>query len=148
MLLSPLSPGVCSKSRPLSRRCYLTSSSSAALFTIWLQSFPESRSFPICQLLASGGQSIGASASSSVLPMNIQGWFPLGLTDLISLQSKELSSVFFSATVQKHHFFSIQPSLPCGKALYRQPECPHQWQLLPTRDLEMVLCCSLLIIEN
>ena len=67
--------------------------------------------FPICQLFASGGQNIGASASASVLPMNIQDWFPLAWTGLISLQSKGLSRVFSSTTVQKHQFFSAQPSL-------------------------------------
>ena len=76
-----------------------------------LQSFLVSESFPVSQLFASGGQGIGASASASVLPMNIQGWFPLGLTGLISLRSKGLSTVFSSTTVQKHSFFSTQPSL-------------------------------------
>ena len=73
--------------------------------------FPESRSFPMSQLFASSGQSIGASASASVLPINIQGWFPLGLTDLISLQSKGLSRVLSNTTVQKRQFFGAQPSL-------------------------------------
>ena len=76
-----------------------------------LQSFPPSRSFLMIWLFASDGQSIGASASASVFPMNIQDWFPLGLTDLISLQSKGLSRVFSSTTVQKHQFFNAQPSL-------------------------------------
>ena len=71
--------------------------------------FPSFRVFPMSQLFASGGQSIGASAT--VFPMNIQGWFPLGLTGLISLQLKELSRVFSNITVQKHQFFSTQPSL-------------------------------------
>ena len=75
------------------------------------QSFPTSGSFPMSQFFTSGGQSIGASASSSVHPMNIQGWFPLGLTGLISLQSKGLSRVFSNATVRKHQFFSTQSSL-------------------------------------
>ena len=78
-------------------------SSSVTLFSSCPLSFPASASFPMNSLLASGGQSIGASAS--VLPMNIQGWFPLGLTGLISLLSKGLSRVFFSTVVQKHHFF-------------------------------------------
>ena len=73
--------------------------------------FPASGSFPMSQFFASGGQSIGASASASVLPMNIQGWFPLGLIGLISLQSKGLSRVFSNTTVQKHQFFSTQASL-------------------------------------
>ena len=66
--------------------------------------------FPVIQLFTSGDQSIGASASASILPMNIQGWFPLGLTDLISLLSKGLSRVFSSTTIQKHKFFGAQPS--------------------------------------
>ena len=73
--------------------------------------FSASRFFPMSRLLASGGQSIWASVSASVLPMNIQGWCPLGLTYLISLQSKGLSKVFSSTIVQKHQFFGTQPSL-------------------------------------
>ena len=76
-----------------------------------LQSLPASRSFPISQFFASGSQSIGASASASVLPMNIQDRFPLGLTGLISLQSKGLSRVFPNTTVQKHQFFGTKLSL-------------------------------------
>ena len=75
------------------------------------QSFPASVSFPMSQLFASGGQSTGASASASVLPMNIQDWFPLGLTSWISLQSKGLSRVFSNTTILKHQFFGAQPSL-------------------------------------
>ena len=103
---------------PLSRWCYLTISSSVTPFSSCPQSFPASRSFLISQLFLSGGQSIGASASASILPMNIQGWFPLGLTGLISLQFKGLSRVF-SSTVCKHKFFgtqtffTVQLSLPC-----------------------------------
>ena len=74
------------------------------------QSFPASGSFQMSQLFSSAGQSIGVSASASVLPMNIQGWFPLGWTGWISLQSKGLSRVFSNTTVQKHQFFSTQPS--------------------------------------
>ena len=90
---------------------HLTISSSAALFSFCLQSFPESGSFPVSWLFTSGDQNIGASASASVLPMNIQGWFPLGLTGLISFQSKRLSRVFSSTTVWKYQFLGIQPSL-------------------------------------
>ena len=79
------------------------------LFSSCLQSFPASGSFPMSQFFPSGGQSIGASVS--VLPMNIQDWFPLGLTSLISLQSRGLSRVFSNTTVQKHQFFSTQLSL-------------------------------------
>ena len=106
--LSTLSPGVCSNSCPLSWWCYGTISSSASLFSSHLQSFPASGSFPVGQLFASGGQSIGASTSATVLPMNIQSWFPFGFTGLISLKSKELSRVFSSPTVQKHQFFGAQ----------------------------------------
>ena len=83
-----------------------------------LQSFPASGSFPMSQLIASGGQSIGASASTPVLPMNIQDWFPLGLAYLISLQSKGLSRVFSNTTVQKHQFFGTQPSLWSNSHIY------------------------------
>ena len=76
-----------------------------------LQSFPASGSFPMSQFFASGGQSIGVSASTSVLPMNVQDWFPLRLTGWISLQSKGLSRVFSNTTAQKHQFFGVQPSL-------------------------------------
>ena len=79
-------------------------------FSSCLQSFPISESFLMSQLFASGGQSIRASASASVLPMNIQDWFPLRLTGLM-LQSKGLSRVFSNTTVWKHQFFSTQPSL-------------------------------------
>ena len=96
---------------PSSRWCHPTISSSVAPFSSCPQSFPGSRSFPMNGLFASGGQSIRASASASVLPMNIQGWFPLGLIGLISLLSKGLSRVFSSTTIWKYQFFGIQPSL-------------------------------------
>ena len=98
------SPGACSNSCPLSRWCHPTISSSVVPFSSCLQSFPASESFIIGRLFASGGQSIGASASASVLLMNIQGWFPLGLTGLISLQPKRLSRIF-NITAQKHPLF-------------------------------------------
>ena len=107
---SSLSPGVCSNSCPMSQWCHPTMSSSVALF-LCPQSFPASGSFPMSRLFVSGDQTIRASASASVLPMNIQSWFPLGLTGLLSLQSKGLSRVFFSTTIWKHQFFSTQPSL-------------------------------------
>ena len=106
---SPI-PGACSNSCTLSQWCHPTLSSSAFPFSC-LQSFPISGSFPKSQFFAVGGQSIGASASASVLQMNIQDWFPLGLANLISLQSEGLSRVFSNSTVQKHQFFSTQPSL-------------------------------------
>ena len=103
-------PGACSNSCPSSRWCHPTISSSVIPFSYCLQSFPASGSFPISWLFASDSQSIGASASATVFPMNIQNWFPLGVTSLI-LQSKGLSRAFSNTTVQKHQFFSIQPSL-------------------------------------
>ena len=105
-------PGVCSNSCPLNQWCHPTISSSVIPFSSCLQSFPASRSFLMNWLFASCGQYIGASAS--VLPMNIQGWFPLGSTGWISLQSKGLSRVFSNTTVQEHQFFGAQPSLPPG----------------------------------
>ena len=104
--VTSLSPRVCSNSCPLSRWCHPTISSSVVPFSSALNLFPASGSFSVSQLFASSGQSIGASASASVLPMNIQGWFPLGLTGLISLQSKGLSRVFSSTTAWKHQFFN------------------------------------------
>ena len=105
------SPRACSNSCPLTRWCHPTISSFVISFASCLLSFPESRSFPMSQLFASGGQSMGASASAPVLPTNIQDWFPLGLTGLISLQSKGHSRVFSNNTAQKHQFFGAQPFL-------------------------------------
>ena len=104
-----LSPEVCSNSCPLSQWCHPTISFSIAPFSSCPESFPASGSFPVGHLFPSGDQSIGASVS--ILPVNIQGWFPLGLTGLISSLSEGLSRVFSSITVQKHQFFSTQPSL-------------------------------------
>ena len=104
-------PRAISNSCPLSRWCHLTISSSVVPFFSHLQSFPASRYFPVSQLFTSGSQRFGASASTSVLPMNIQNWFPLGWTGWISLQSKGLSRVFSNTTVGKHQFFSAQLSL-------------------------------------
>ena len=104
-------PGACSNSCPSRRWCHPTISSFVVPFSSCLQSFPASGSFPMSQFLASGGQSIGVSASASVLPMNIQDWFPLGWTGWIFLQSKGLSRVFSNTRVQKHQFFSAQLSL-------------------------------------
>ena len=102
------SPGSCSYSCSLSWWCHPTISSSVVPFSSYLQCFSASGSFLMGRHFASSGQSIGASASVSVLPMNNWGWFPLGLIGLISLQSKGLSRVFFNTTVQKHQFFSTQ----------------------------------------
>ena len=103
--------GVYSKSCPLSQWCHPTISSFVVPFSSHLQSFPSSGSFQMSQFSASGGQSIGVSASASVLPMNIQDWFPLGWTGWTSLLSKGLSRVFSNITVQKHPFLGAQLSL-------------------------------------
>ena len=98
-------PKVCSNSCPWSQWCDPTISSSVIAFSSCLQSFPPSGYFPIGQFFASGGQSIGVSATASAFPMNIQDWFPLGLIGLIYLQSKGLSRDFSNTTAQKHQFF-------------------------------------------
>ena len=110
LCLSPTNRA-CSDSRPSSRWCHPTILSSVIPFSSCLPSFPASGSFPVSQFFTSGDQSIGASASTSVLPMNIQDWFPLILTSWISLQSKGLTRVFSNTTFQKHQFFGAQLSL-------------------------------------
>ena len=110
LLCPSLSPGAWSNSCSLSWWCCPSMSSFVTPFSSCPQSFQASGSFPMSWLFTSGGQSSGASASTSVLPMNIQGLFPLRLTGLISLQSKGLSRVVSSTTVSKHQFFSTQPS--------------------------------------
>ena len=102
--------GVYSNSCPLSQWCHPTISSSFVPFSSHLQSFPASGAFPMSQFFTSGGQSIGVSASASVLPVNIQDWFPLGWPSWVSLQPKGLSRVFSNTTVQKHQFFGTQLS--------------------------------------
>ena len=114
-------PGVYSNSCPLSRWCHQTISSSVIPFSSCLQSFPASGSFLMSQLFASRGQSIGVSASTSVLSMNIQNWFPLGWAGWISMQSKGLSRVFSNATVQKHQFFSAQLSSQSNSHIHTWP---------------------------
>ena len=104
-------PGACSNSCPLSRWCYPTISSSVIPFSSCLQYFLASRSFPVSQFFTSGGQGIGVSASASVHTMNIQDWFPLGLTGCISLQSKGLSNLL------QHH--SSKASVPWCSAFFR-----------------------------
>ena len=116
---SPTS-GACSNSCPLSQWCHPTISSFVIPFSPCLQSFPASGPFPMSQSFASGGQSIGVSASASVLPMNIQGWFPLGWTGWISLQSKGLSRIFSSTTVQKHQL-SLQSNSHIHTWLLEKP---------------------------
>ena len=114
-------PGACSNSIPLCRRCHPTISSSVGPFSSCLQSFPASGSFPRSQFVASGGQSIGVSASASVLPMNIQDWSPSEWIGWISLQSKGLSRVFSNTTVQKHQFFCAHLSLECNSQILTWP---------------------------
>ena len=111
-------PRVYSNSCPLSLWCHPTISSSVVPFSPRLQSFPASGSFQMSQLFAWGGQSIGVSASTLVLPMSTQDWSPLGWTGWISLQSKGLSRVFSNTTVQKHPFFSAQLSLQSNSHIH------------------------------
>ena len=114
-----------------SRWCHPTISSSVEPFSSCPQSFPASGYFPVSPFFTSGGQSVGASASASVFPMNSH-WFPLGLTGLISLQSKGLSRVFSNTTVQKHQFFGAQPSLWSNCHIHtRLLEKPYLWLYRP-----------------
>ena len=126
------SPRACSNSCPLSWWCHPTLSSSVVPFPACLQPFSASEFFPMSQFFASGGQSIGVSASASILPMNIQGLFLLGWTGWISLQSKGLSRVFSNTTIQKHPFFGAQPSLWSNSHAWTWLlEKPWLWQYRP-----------------
>ena len=119
--LSP-TPRSYSNSCPLRRWCHPTISSSVVPFSSCLLSFPASGSFPMSRFFASCGQSIAVSASASALPMNIQDWFPLGLTDWISLQSKGLWRVFSNTTIQKHQFLDAKLSLNHNDSIF-----PREW---------------------
>ena len=142
------SSGGCSNSCPLSQWCHPTISSSVTPFSSCPQSFPASGSIPVSQFFALGGQSTGVSASASVLPMNIQAWFPLGLTGVISLLSRGLSKVFSSTSVQKHQVFATQLSLYFIFILYgrewkmklrsieEKRTKDHRWNLNERRNLE------------
>ena len=110
-------PGVYPNSCPSSWWCHPTISSSVGPFSSCLQSFPASGTFPMSQFFASGGQSFGVSASASVLPMNIKGWFPLGWAGWISLLSEGLARVFSNSTVQKHHLLGTQAMAPHSSTL-------------------------------
>ena len=138
-------PGAYSNSHPLSQWCHPTISSSVIPFSSHLQSFSASGSFQMSHFFTSGGQSIGISASASVLPMNIQDWFPLGWTGCISLQSKGLSRVFSSTTVQKYQFFGTQPSLWSNSHIHTWLlEKPWLWQHGPLSTkwcLCFLICC-------
>ena len=123
---------------PLSRWCHPTISSS--FFSPYLQSFPESGSFPTSQLFTSSGQSIGASASASVLPMNIQCSFPLGLTGLISLKSKRLSTVFSNTMVRKHQFSDTHPSLCTHPIHYNRNNFVIYFNYLHLKPLSLTVC--------
>ena len=121
-------PGIHPNPCPLSQWCHPTISSSVIPFFSCPQSFPESGSFQMSQLFASGGQSIGVSASPSVLPANTQDWSPLGWTGWISLQSKWLSRVFSNTTVEKHQFFGAQLSLQSNSHIHTWP-LERNWNL-------------------
>ena len=116
-----LTPRVHPNPCPSSRWCHPTISSSVVPSSSCPQTFPPPGTFPMSQLFASGGQSIGISASTSVLPMNTQDWSPLRWTGWISLQSKELSRVFSNTTVQKHQFFRAQLSLQSNSQIHPWP---------------------------
>ena len=116
-----LPSGVCANSCPLSRWCHPTISSSFVPFSSCLQSFPASGSFPMSQLFASGSQSIGVSASASVLPTNTQDWSPLEWTGWISLKTKGISRAFSNTTVQKHQFFGAQLSSQSNSHIHTWP---------------------------
>ena len=125
-------PGACSHSCPLSRWCHPTISSFIICFSSCLQSFPASGSFPMSLFFILGGQSIGVSASASVLLMNIPGWFPLGWTGWISLLSKGISRVLSNTTVQKHQFFCTQlshPYMTTGKTIALTRQTLAKWYL-------------------
>ena len=115
------STGACSNSSPLIQWCHPTISSSVIPFSSCLQSCPASGPFLMSQLFVSGGQNIGASSSASAFQMNIQDWFPLGLTGLISLLLKGLSRVFSNTTVQKHQFFDTHLSLRSNPHIHTWP---------------------------
>ena len=123
-------PRACSNSSPSSWWCHPTISSSVIPFSSCLQSFPASGSFQMSQFFASGGQSIRASASASVLPMNTQDQSPLGWTGWISLQYKGLSRVFSNTTVQKHQFFGTQLSLWSNSHIHTWPWKNHSFGLM------------------
>ena len=112
---------VYSNSCPLSQWCHTTISSSVIPFSSCPQSFPASGSFQMSQFFATGGQSIGISASASVLPMNMQDWFPLGWTGWISLLSKGLSRILSNNTVQKHQFFGAQLTSQSNSHIHTWP---------------------------
>ena len=116
------SPGVHSDSRPSSPWCHPAISSSVVPFSFCPLSLPASKSFPVSQLFAWGGQSTRASALASFLPKKSQGWSPSGWTGWISLQSKGLSRVFSITTVQKHQFFSTQPSSQSNSHIHTWPQ--------------------------
>ena len=136
--------GACSNSCPSSLWCHPSILSSVIPFSC-LQSFPASGSFPMSQFFTSGGQSIGVSASASILPMNIQDWFPLGWTCLTSFQYKGLSRVFSNTTVQKNQFFITQLSSQSNSHIHTWLlEKPQLWlngPLLARLCLCFVICC-------
>ena len=141
-------PGVYSNSCPLSQWCHPAISSSVVPFPSCPQSFPASGSFPMSQLFAWGGQSIGVSASASVLPVNAQDWSPLGWTGWISLQSKGLSRVFSNTTVQKHQFFGAQLSSQSNCHIDTWPlEKPLPWLYLRCSYMESWERIGLLVLS-
>ena len=134
-------PETCSNSCPLSQWCHPTISSSTIPLSSCLLSFPASGPFPMSRFFTPSSQSIVALAPASVLPMNIQGWFPSGLTGLISLPSKGLSGVFSNTTVQNNQFFGVQPSLWSSSHIYTWlPEKPYSecWHSNPFFKIRLI----------
>ena len=125
-----LSPGICSNSCPLSQWHHPTISSFVVPSSSCSQSYTASGSFPVSWLFASGDQSIEASASASVLPMSIQGWFPLEWTGLISLLSKGLFRVFSNTKIQKHQFFGAQPFLLSSSHIIHDYQKNHRFDYM------------------
>ena len=139
------SPEICPNSFPLDQWCHPAISSSDDPYSFCPQVFPASWTFPVSQLFVSDDQDTEASASASVLSMNIQGWFPLRLTGLISLLSKGLSGVFSNTTVWRHQFFSILPSLQPSSHNHRWPlGRPQPWLIQTHVSREMSLLFSTL----
>ena len=132
---------VCSNSYPLSQQFHPTISPTVVPFFFCLQSFPTSGSFPVSRLFTLVGQSIGASPSASVLLMNIQNWFPLGLICFTSLQSKGLSRVFSNITGWKHQFFGAQPSLWSNSQLWLYRPLLAKWCLCFLLSFYLPLVC-------
>ena len=147
LLCSSLIPRICSNSCPLSQWCHPTISYPATPFSSCPQSFPPSGSFPVSCLFTSGGQNIGALASTSVLPLNIQGWFPLGLTDFISLQFKGLLRIFSSTINSLALSFLYSPTFTCIYDYWKKKYSFDYMDLCLKNDVSACLTLSQLFFQ-